>query len=358
MKLIYNKQERGDIIFKVLCGSHAHNTAIEGSDFDVKGVYLQSPESVLELGYQEQVEVSKDETYYELKRFIELCCTNNPTMLEVLFSPEDCIIYKDPVFDILLINKDKFLSKSCKYSFGGYAKSQIEKASGLNKKMNWEKEDIERKDILDFCFLLLDKEESVPLKEWFELKEFNELKHWGLAKVNNIPGLYSLYMFPEGNGGVCTKESNQLQTISIPKEYKCKGHIYFNLDAYSRHCKKYKEYQEWLKTRNVQRYVDIDQHGQKIDGKNMLHCMRLIEVSKEIAQGKGFNVRRPNAEYLISIRKGQVNLTTLLEKATTLLEETDKLYETCNLPHNCDRGYFLSLMPKIRKQYYERNKTI
>lgn len=87
--------------------------------------------------------------------------------------------------------------------------------------------------------------------------------------------------------------------------------------------------------------------------KNMLHCIRLIEMSKEIAEGKGFNVRRPNAEYLISIRKGKVNLQELLDKATLLLQEGDELYEKSSLPKHYDRGYFLSLLPQIRKQYYE-----
>ena len=162
-------------------------------------------------------------------------------------------------------------------------------------------------------------------------------------------------MFPNGDGGICTKDSNQLQTRSIPKEYVCKGHIYFNLDAYSKHCKKYKEYQDWLSKRNVQRYVDIEGHGQQIDGKNMLHCIRLISMGKEIAEGKGLIVRRPDFEYLISIRKGKVDLAQLLEKAQLLKNEMDEAFATSSLPDNVDRGFFLSLLPKIRKQFYNKN---
>ncbi len=61
-------------------------------------------------------------------------------MLELLYTPEDCIEYKHPIFDKILEHKDKFLSKSCRWSFGGYAIDQITKAKGLNKKMNWEEE--------------------------------------------------------------------------------------------------------------------------------------------------------------------------------------------------------------------------
>lgn len=358
MKLIFNGEERGDIIFKVLCGSHAHGTNIPESDEDYKGVYLQSPESILERGYQEQVEVSKDECYYELKRFVELCCTNNPTMLEVLFTPVDCIVYKHDVFDLILKDKEKFLSKSCKYSFGGYAQSQIQKASGLDKKMNWEKDKIERKDILDFCYILLGQEQSVKIREHFDISKdrFNEFKGYGLAKVNNFPDIYSMYHFPGNSGGICTEKSNDIQIRSVPKGYGFYKYLRFDRNGYSSHCKDYKQYQEWLANRNTQRYVDIESHNQKIDGKNLLHCIRLIEMSKEIAEGKGFNVRRPNAEYLISIRKGKVNLPELLGKATLLLKESDELYEKSDLPKKCDRGHFLSLLPKIRKQYYAENK--
>jgi hypothetical protein len=64
------------------------------------------------------------------------------------------------------------------------------------------------------------------------------------------------------------------------------------------------EYQEWLQKRNLQRWVDVKSHDQKIDGKNMMHCYRLVQMAREIAEGKGVIVRRENAAELISIRRG------------------------------------------------------
>ena len=63
-----------------------------------------------------------------------------------------------------------------------------------------------------------------------------------------------------------------------------------------------------MKERNEARWVDVKSHGQKIDGKNMMHCRRLMDMAREIGEGKGINVRRENADYLISIRKGEVDL--------------------------------------------------
>ena len=354
MKLTTDNKIRGEIIFQAIVGSHAHGTNLPESDTDIKGIYIQSPEDVLVHGYQEQVTITDDEVYYELKRVIELCCTGNPTMLELLFSPQDCIKIQDPIIEELLAHRDKFLSKSCKYSFGGYALAQIEKAQGLDKKMNWEKSDTERKDVLDFCNVSLGKGRSKPLKEWLGASLPN--KKYGLTSIPNMKDCYAIFWHIDGNfKGIADKDSNQLKLSSIPKELvDCyQADMHFNLDAYSRHCKKYKEYQDWLAKRNTQRYVDINNHGQKIDGKNMLHCIRLITMGKEIAEGKGLIVRRPEFEYLISIRKGAIDLAKLLEQATTLKNEMEELYKTSTLPDKVDRGFFMALIPKIRKKFYK-----
>ena len=357
MKLESNKEIRGDIIFKAIVGSHAHGTNIPESDIDIKGVYLQSPENVLIRGYQQQVEITADETYYELRRFIDLCCTGNPTMLELAFSPEDCIEYKHPVFDMLLEHKEMFLTKACKWSFGGYAKSQISKASGLEKKMNWDESEMVRKTPLDFCFIL-DGYDSYSLVE--HLKTIPGTSA-AFAKNKNGKGMYALFTDPGDYYNfrdLIGDDSNSLRHQKIPKEWfdvypNIKPLIvWYDQDSYSRHCRKFKEYEKWKEERNTQRYVDIENHGQQIDGKNMLHCTRLIEMGKEIAEGKGFNVRRPNAEYLISIRKGKVDLQTLLDNAGTMMDEMDSIYEKSNLPDKCDRGFFQSLLVKIRQRYY------
>lgn len=352
-----------NIIFKAVVGSHAYSTNIEGSDFDIKGIYIQDPISVLNEGYREQYSVNKDETYYEIRRFLELCATGNPTILELLYSPEDCIIFKDPIFDQILEHRDKFLTKSCKHSFGGYAYSQIVKAKGLNKKMNWEKSKVERKTILDFCYILTPRG-SEGLKGWLDMQRgraaFQE--NYGVSKIPNCRDMYYLYFKNKPDleyHGICNPEesSNELRLSSIPFEEMMNGiSMSYNKDGFSEHCKDYKSYQTWLKERNVQRYVDVEEHGQQIDGKNLLHCYRLIEVGIEIAKLKTINVRRPNAEFLVEIRKGKHNLEELLAKTTTMLDDLHASFETSDLPDSCDRGFFLHLVIQIRKEYYGRTK--
>lgn len=355
LELKTNKSLHGDIIFQAIVGSHAHGTNIPESDIDIKGVYIQSANSVLIDGYKPQIDVSDDEVYYEIRRFIELCCTANPTVLELLYSPEDMIKHKNPVFDELLKHRDMFLTKSCKHSFGGYATSQIRKASGLQKKMNWKKDDMVRKSVLDFCYTTVGYD-SMPFLDtkWAYLKG-------AFAQNNNGKGVYcffsddeDLFNFREKIG----EDSNSLRHQKIPKEwfdtYNLSQHsvmVWFDIDSYSRHCRRFREYNEWLENRNTQRYVDVGNHGQQIDGKNMLHCIRLIEMGKEISEGKGFTVRRPNADYLISIRKGKVDLKKLLDDAKSMLSDMDELYENSDLPKTCDKDFFKQILINIRKQH-------
>lgn len=352
-----------NIIFKALVGSFAYGTNIEGSDKDFKGVYLQSPQEVLNLGYREQVTVNKDECYYELRRFVDLCCTGNPTMLELLWMPKDCIVEENPVWKLLESNRDKFLSKACKYSFGGYAFSQISKAKGLEKKMNWGESKVTRKTILDFCHILTPLG-SRPLKEWLHTQRGGACRqgYYGVSKIPNCRDMF--YIYPKDKAelkyhGMCNEDesSNELRMSSIPKSEILKATaMSYNKDGYIEHCKDYNAYQVWLKERNTQRYVDIEGHGQKIDGKNLLHCYRLLETGIEIAKEHTINVRRPNADFLISIRKGKMDLEKLLTNAQAKVEELDKEFSVSTLPDKANRSFMMALIPKIRNEYERGNR--
>lgn len=358
-------------IFKTIVGSQAYGTDIKGvSDIDHKGVYMQSIDDLISFNYKPQIEKSKDEVHYEVRRFIELLQSANPTVLELLFSPEDCIITKSPEFDLLIQNRDKFLTKKCLMSFGGYAVAQIKKARGLDKKMNWEKDKVTRKDVLDFCYVLTDNESSVGLKHWLENTDYDLFvkekrrkagkiiagasypikiyqENIGLAKVNNVPDLYSMYAMNSG-GGIVSEDSNDVQLRSIPKNAPFIAYLRFDKTGYSQSCKDYREYEDWLKNRNTQRYVDTQIHGQSIDGKNLMHCVRLLDVAVEIATEKTINVRRPNREYLLSIRRGEVNLDSIIEQPEIDIKKLDELYANSGLPDDCSKEFCNELLLKIR----------
>jgi hypothetical protein len=418
-------RENGLIIFEAISGSHAYGTNNENSDTDIRGVFIAPQEMVYGLGYVEQVNDKKnDVVFYELGRFLKLLYDNNPNILELLNVPEDCIIYKSPLFDIVLENKEKFVTKKCGMSFGGYADSQIKKAKGLNKKQNWERDKITRKTPFDFCYVLgyklqrysgfkrfifqhvtflrpkryingykinQDSSSSIPLETFMENMRIDKL-FCGVAAVTHARDIYTLFydwtahkcfsdrisledrdkvkrrliykQKPLGLGyhGLSketeddSRVSNQLRMSSVPAGEKALCHFYYNESGYTRHCADYKAYQTWIEERNEARYVETKTHGQTIDGKNLMHCMRLLSMAEEIARGQGIIVRRADKDYLLSIRRGEVSLEKLIEDAEVKIKEIDALFKEVDLPAEVDAELIHELTVKIRKDFYA-NRT-
>jgi len=347
-------------IFKAIVGSQSYGTSIPTSDVDYKGVYMQPNDELISFGYKEQIEVGKDEVYYEVRRFLQLLQSANPTVLELLYSPSDCILEQSPHFELIVNNRDRFLTQKCLLSFGGYAIAQIKKAKGLDKKINWEKERVERKTPLDFVYVY-ENGKTMPILKWLQ-KEKKIQEYCGLVALDHFKDCFSLYYDYSaqyggesnrnysslGFKGVVLDDSNSVRLSSIPKGMNPDVVVYYNKDGYSMHCKDYREYEIWLQNRNTQRYVDLKGHGQKIDGKNLLHCRRLLDMAIEIASQKTINVRRPNAEYLLSIRRGEIDLDTIIENAEKDIKSLDGLFEKSGLPKDCDKEFVNELLLKIR----------
>lgn len=392
-RFIEEKAPGAKPLLLVIRGSHAYGTNIETSDTDYAGVFIQSQEDIFGFNYKEQInDDTNDTVIYEIKRFLQLLASNNPTVLELLNTPKDCIIYKDPIFDLILENRDKFITKVCAKSFGGYGKMQIQKAKGQNKKQNWEKDKVTRKDVLDFVYVL-EGPKSIPWKKWNDGRY--EEKFIGVVNVPNAMNIYAVYYdadahlyFSENiseetriilakqiellkvrkesgqsmgfgykglvktDEGQNVAESNALRLSSIPKGEEPICNIVYNKDGYSEHCKDFKSYEDWLANKNDARWVDVKSHGQKIDGKNMMHSRRLMDMAREIALGLGINVRRENAQELIDIRKGKIDLQTLIEQVEAEIIEIDELFANSNLPDKVDESFVNEILIKIRKNIY------
>jgi len=115
-----------NIVFLCLGGSYAYGTNIEGSDIDIRGVALNSREEIL-LGkdFEQVVDVTTDTTIYSARKMLKLLSQNNPNTIEMLGLNKDQIIYISSVWEMVLFNKDVFLSRKIINSFGGYANQQL-----------------------------------------------------------------------------------------------------------------------------------------------------------------------------------------------------------------------------------------
>lgn len=377
-------REKGLILLEYVSGSQMYGTNRPDSDIDIKGVFILPDSDFTDINFipdWEEVESGKfinekgiecEMKFYELRKFLQMLEKNNPNSLEVFDIPENCIIYKHPLMDAIILNHKKFLTKKSFYSFSGYAIEQTAKAHGKNKKQNWEKERFERKTILDFCYTASysAKQGSVPIKTFIqELQNLRSFKgkdqtHFGLVKIPHMPFTYGIYA---GNKDKVTNEydfagchgmvnesetSTSLKVSEVPKDARPIGTMTFNESAWSIHCDEYRSYLVWQANKNEARWVDVKGHDQKIDGKNMLHMQRLINMATDIALGKGIITRRPEAADLLKIRKGEVSLQALLDSSESKLKELKTLYDAnFNLPEIVEPGLCEKLNASIRKTF-------
>ena len=383
-----------EILFKTIIGSQAYGTNIEGSDIDHKGVFIQDPYDKYINGYKDEIKVSKDEVYYEFEKFLSLCSTGNPTVLELLYSPEHCIVHITDIFKQILEIKELFLTKNLRHSFANYAYQQIKKSDGLDKMMNWEKNRTIRKSVVDMCriypleekkglkdtLLSLTKKpksfitQAISVGEWCNMYNdtigYRDHTYCGLVKIEHFRDCYLMFYRGENDSqkygkynGISSdhryllKTANDVCLSEVGKYETPIGILFFHKDAYSTHCKDYKKYQEWLEKRNTNRYVEVEGHNQRIDGKNILHCVRIVETAMEIASQKTINIFRPNREYLIDIRKGKYDLATLQEKAEENILKMKSLFEESDLPDEFEHNELINnFITETRKNYFNNKK--
>lgn len=344
------------ILFEAVSGSRSFGLETPTSDTDIKGVFYLPKDKFFGLGYIAQISnESNDIVYYELGRFIELLQKNNPNILEMLASPEDCILYRHPIMEQLKM-KD-FLSKLAKETFAGYAVTQIKKARGLKKKiLNPMLE--EKKSLLDFC-TILQGYESITLKDWLSQNKMAQ-ENCGLISLPHAKGMYAVFYDAKNEleyKGIAQKEaSNEVSLSSIPKGEKEKAYLFCNQEAYSSYCKDYREYWEWMEKRNEDRFATNLQHGENYDSKNMMHTIRLLQSTEGIMKTGTLKIRVTNREELLDIKAGNRKYDAVLQMADDLLLSITAHYQNSTLPEFPDTEKTEAILVAMRESLYFSEK--
>jgi len=345
-------RKNGLILFEAVVGSRAYGLATASSDTDIKGVFYLPLEYYLGGQYIGQVaNASNDEVYYELGRFVGLLSKSNPTVLELLPSPADCIVYQDPIME--QFKMQDFIIREAAMTFGQCAMVQVRKAKGLNKKIN-NPMNRERKSLLDFCFIIAGHG-SLSLKESLSQRQWKQ-ENCGLAKIEHAKGMYSLYYDQTQTlgykGVVASLESNEVSLSSIPKGQALGAYLFVNHEAYSSYCKAYNEYFSWVSERNEKRFEGTMNHGQGYDAKNMMHTIRLLQQAKEILSKSELQVQRFNREELLRIKNGAYSYDDLFVRAQKLFQEVEELCLHSLFPVAPDQVKLKHQLVDMRKRLY------
>lgn len=361
-------RKSGYIIFECVSGSHAYGTNIATSDTDIRGIYImpESEKTLFRDHPQEIADDTQDVKFFELEKFMKLASENNPNVLELLFTPEDCIIYKDARMDILLENRHAFVSQKAFHSFSGYAFAQIQKAKGKNKKVN-NPQPVERPVKENYCFIIPDRTHHcyyswdddikisklppyrpIPLKE---LDKSINLSNCHVARLEQTANLYRLYHYGDSAKGVFRGDENLVpESIPLEDEFtKCCGLLIYNEDAYKRDIAEWKSYWDWKNNRNEARWGDQENGLLDYDQKNMSHCYRLILSGMNILNHGEPIVRFTGTQlqYLRDIRSGKFKYEEIMNVVDTGMKELELMKQNTMLKHSVNNSIISSIYKQL-----------
>jgi predicted nucleotidyltransferase len=133
--------------YETRAGSHAYGVARPDSDIDISGFAIPPKEVVFphlrgeipDFGRQKQRfqqfqahgvhfdDEEYDVTIYSIVRFFHLSMENNPNMIELLFTPDDCVTHATSISGRVRAARRTFLHKGAYHRFRGFAHAQLSK---------------------------------------------------------------------------------------------------------------------------------------------------------------------------------------------------------------------------------------
>lgn len=328
-------------IFLTRHGSHAYGTNIPESDEDFRGIAIP-PKEVL-LGILDKFEQSEykdpDLVIFALQKFIGLAADGNPNAIEILWTdPEDHLI-KTEVGERLVAAKELFISSRIRYTFGGYAMSQLKRINSHHKFLRNpltsppKREDFGLNPVADIV-----KGQMDAIKAHVDAK----MKTWDIdAYIGNGENDLATRVY------LTQKVEDIISDIGASKDdlwkYAAKSLGYDTnfialLDKERQFINAQKEwnnYQHWVSTRNPKRAKLEAKFG--FDTKHGMHLVRLMRMCQEtLKTGKVF-VKRPDKDELLEIRNGKWTYEQLIDYARKQELILDNLYNTSSIPRAPNR---------------------
>jgi hypothetical protein len=312
---------------------------------------------------REPVEHVQDErgdiVFHGLRKFLALLADANPTALEMLFAPPDCVRVRAHAIEPLLAAGPSFVTRRCIDSHVGYARAQIRRARGQNKWINNpQPEAPPQRDA--FCHVVLGPWPGAPAGPAMPLRPVPlmgsglDLREFHCAALEHVPRTYRLYHYGSAARGVF--RSDQLVCESIPKEHEAshlRGLLIFDQDAWTQACKDHAHYWQWRRNRNEQRWRTREAGEIDYDAKNMMHTLRLLGAAAAILRDGRPRVRVDGDEraFLLRVRAGGFAYDELMQRAEALIDDLLARAATSSLPAEVDITVVDTLLRDITRAW-------
>lgn len=335
-------------LLRVVAGSNAYGTALPTSDWDERGIFVDKIERVvLPFEKLELVEFSFDDiVYYELSKYMPLLLSQNPNVIELLWTEKEDVLFKSDLGQLLIDNRAKFLSKKVKDSYVGYAKSQLGRIKGHNKWINSPQPEQEpaRKDFATVVWnntSYKDFNKNVP-QSGFVGADLGD-NHFGLFEQGKMNTDRNTWFDKRGNPNLLSREDlyNLTQTNKVNPDLIVK----INQKAFDDAHKNWKGYWDWKNNRNEKRSELEEKHG--YDTKHAMHLIRLLRSGADILEFGIVPVKREDAAYLLDIRFGKYSYDEIIAESERLYKRVEDLSTSSGLNDEPDYKLAKDIMLEI-----------
>lgn len=321
-------------ILKVYRGSHSYGTNHEDSDIDFGGICIPPKEYILGFDNFEQWECKDYKSYpgykegnnkaevtiFSLHKFVNLAFNCNPNIVEHLFIDPKHIVHCDEFGQMLLNNRELFLTKRAKHTFGGYAYSQLKRLTN-----------------------------KLPLNELKQrIGNLNEQKRNYNIYLTKVE--YKLEILKGGIESITDNDAEKIIALTNEiNDYKNR------INIIDEEINKIQEEMGKGQHKHVGSHKDlIEQYG--FDVKHGLHLIRLLLMGIEILDTGHLSVLRPERDYLLAIRNGEYTLEQVKSHAEKLFIQLDEAYNNSKLPHSPDRDKINELLCNMTLLSFEKFK--
>jgi predicted nucleotidyltransferase len=362
--------------YLVLTGSHSYGMATSSSDVDVKGYCIkpkeyfyshhlkfeQTEEKFMpnEFPYKQYFSLNGRQRWHELKsakmipdepvdctvfdivKFVSLATKCNPNIIELLFVNEEDILIMDKFGEKLRKNRDLFLSARARFSYTGYAFSQLKRIKTHRK---WLIDPPQARPERVAYGLPMSCVIPVEQKDAANKVITKQVRLWLLEEaevdktiIDHIQDdLTEMYNFMN------IKELENKTRLAAGKKLGFDDNFIHMLQTerrYKQDLNTWNQFKDWEIKRNPVRAELERKHG--YDTKHGSHLVRLLIQGEDVLTKGTLTLKdKDQAELLTSIRAGAWSYDELIEYAEERQAYLDNIYKK--------KTYVVPKKPNIKK---------
>jgi hypothetical protein len=299
-------------IYRMIHGSVLYGTNTPDSDFDFKEVFLPSGSDILlgrikEGRQQGPIKTSEnqkneagdiDVQSFAVNKLFKMIASGDIIGCEMIFTPKKMIEFIAPEYQLILDSKDIFLSKKVD-GYVGYCKQQAAKYGIRGSRI------AATRKIVDLLEPHVSKNPLMKVREiWPEIVAYaNNTEHAKIISIMNSGTETSM-------DHLCVCEKKTPLSITVKEAHQI-----------------YKRAFDKAGERTL-----AAEKNEGVDWKAVSHAVRVGQQAIELLQTGWITFPRPNAEYLLTIKKGEIDYKKIAAELEELLLQVEEASPRSKLP--------------------------